>query len=429
MDVSKTHYRMGVLYRNACCWLTLSCLVACGGDEDNDPKLSGTSLTFSTSASTADEGETGDGGSSDSTGADSSSSGDGDGDGDSSATTGAETTGDGDGDGDSTTSATTTGDGDGDGDGDSTTGSSTTGSSTTGSSTTGSTSTTGGDDGTNGETGCKKVDLLFVIDDSGSMSDQQNKLTDAFPSFMAEVDQALVVDKGIDYRVGVVSTDMAGTGHCLLGGLICGQGHRGRLQHQPDRLNCTEVPTGRWIETGPVADVSAQFRCIASMDGGEFAEQPLEATRAALIDRVSDTEHYNLGFLRDDALLVLVIVTDEDDQSVWEVSEGMGELAWPLPNLFGQYTAVSDYWDMLVNLKGGFEERITVVGLHGDPSNDCPPGSDDPIVTKAPRLHQFLNLAAPNSYWSDLCDEDFTTPLAEALEIIDASCEAFPQPQ
>ena len=266
--------------------------------------------------------------------------------------------------------------------------------------------------------GCKKVDLLFVIDDSGSMSDQQDKLTAAFPSFIQTIDEQLVQKKGIDYRIGVLSSDMAGAAQCVF--LVCGQGHRGRLQHKPDRLKCGDVPPGRWIEAGPVDEVAKQFTCIASMAGGEFDEMMLEPIRAGLIDRVEDPEAYNAGFLRDDALLVLVLITDEDDQSVKDVPETWDVFLGP-----GKPTPVIEYQKLFVDLKGGDKDRFVAVALSGPKSGSCGQGGD-PIAVAAPRLHQFLELNAPNSYWGNICDEDFTKPLAEALEVIKSSCETFP---
>jgi len=265
--------------------------------------------------------------------------------------------------------------------------------------------------------GCTKVDLLFVIDDSGSMSDQQNKLTDAFPSFMATIDEQLVQMKGVDYRVGVLSTDMAGPDMCIF--ISCGQGHRGRLQHASDRLNCDTVPDGKWIKEGPVEAVSDEFRCIASMDGGEFNEMPLEALRAGLIDRVQDQEAYNDGFLRDDALLVMVMITDEDDQSVMEIPSTWELLPPP------KSTPVIEYQQLFVQLKGGEKDRFVAVAITGPKDTSCGDG-EDPLAVKAPRIHQFLELNSPNSYWGNICEEDFTAPLKEALEVIKASCETFP---
>ena len=290
-------------------------------------------------------------------------------------------------------------------------------------------STTGGalkldvgfDTSTSGGTmdeGCKKVDLLLVIDDSGSMSDQQDKLTAAFPSFIQTIDEQLVQKKGIDYRIGVLSTDMAGTNMCVF--IACGQGHRGRLQHKADRLKCNDVPPGKWIEAGPVDTVAKQFTCIASMDGGEFDEMPLEALRAGLIDRVQDMEAYNAGFIREDALLVMIMITDEDDQSVKEVPEMWDAILGP-----GKETPVIEYQQLFIDLKGGDKDRFVAVAISGPKTGSCGP-MDSPTAVAAPRIHQFLELNTPNSYWGNICDEDFTTPLAEALEVIKSSCETFP---
>ncbi len=278
-------------------------------------------------------------------------------------------------------------------------------------------------DPTEGELGCEKVDILFVIDDSGSMSQEQDKLTNAFPQLMATIDAELVQEKNIDYRVGVMSTDMAGPDMCVLQ-FICGQDHRGRLQHHADRLNCqADEPPGKWIETGPLQEVSSQFACIASMDGGEFNEMPLEAARAGLIDRVIDQEAYNSGFLRDDALLVLVIFTDEDDQSVWEVPD-MWDLVWGP----GTPTPVLEYWNQFVDLKGGEPDRFVTVVFSGPESGTCGGTQDNPGAVAAPRLHQFLGLNLSNAYYGNICENDFTTPLHEALDVIEAVCEVFPPP-
>jgi len=275
-----------------------------------------------------------------------------------------------------------------------------------------------GSDPTGVDEGCKKVDLLFIIDDSGSMSDQQDKLTEAFPGFITTIDQELVQKKGIDYRIGVLSADMAGEEMCVF--LICGQGHRGRLQHQGDRLNCNDVPPGRWIEAGPVEEVAKQFQCVASMAGGEFSEMPLEALRAGLVDRVEDPEAYNAGFLREDALLVIIMITDEDDQSVKQVPAMWDVFLGP-----GTPTPVIEYQQLLVGLKGGDKDRFVAVAISGPKSSSCGAGQE-PLAVKAPRVHQFLELNTPNSYWGNICDEDFTAPLQAALEVIKSSCETFP---
>ncbi len=281
---------------------------------------------------------------------------------------------------------------------------------------------TGPGDGTGGEMGCKKVDLLFVVDDSASMYEEQNKLTAAFPDFMATIDQELVQEKDIDYHVGVVSAEMAGSGMCIL--FMCADGFRGRLNHKEDRLSCkADEPPGRWIEVGPVDQVSAQFKCIASMEGQDFQEMPLEGMRAALTDRITDQEGYNKGFLREDALLVIAILTDEDDQSVWKVPEMWNLIPGPGPK-----APVKDYWDAMVDLKGGDPNRVVVMAISGAKDQDCKDNNDEVLAAKAPRVHEFLEYAAPNSYWTDICGNDYVQPLQDALDVIQASCENFIPP-
>jgi hypothetical protein len=69
--------------------------------------------------------------------------------------------------------------------------------------------------------GCRNIDFLFVIDNSGSMSAQQQHLLDSFPGFIAAIQASLVdVDS---YHVGVMTSDAyyANEAGCdVLGGLV-----------------------------------------------------------------------------------------------------------------------------------------------------------------------------------------------------------------
>ena len=79
----------------------------------------------------------------------------------------------------------------------------------------------------------------------------------------------------------------------------------------------------------------------------------------------------------------------------------------------------------MVDLKGGEPERIVAIAISGAADEDCGP-QDDPLAAAAPRVHEFLGYAAPNSYWTHICGDDYVQPLQEALDVIEASCEMFP---
>ena len=155
------------------------------------------------------------------------------------------------------------------------------------------------------------VDLLFVVDNSGSMAHEQKNLSKNFPVLMKKLAAEMK-----SYRVGVVSTDMgAGTRYtdqsCVQGG------DGGKLQNKPRSAGCVG-PKDAWIEATPTGsnvpggDVSAAFSCIAQLgtDGCGF-EQPLESAYKALDPQLN----INPGFLRKDAALALVYLSDEDDCS------------------------------------------------------------------------------------------------------------------
>lgn len=48
-----------------------------------------------------------------------------------------------------------------------------------------------------------QVDILFVVDNSGSMSTEQRRMADSFPNFVQGLDLA-----GMDYRIGIITTDV-----------------------------------------------------------------------------------------------------------------------------------------------------------------------------------------------------------------------------
>jgi hypothetical protein len=64
--------------------------------------------------------------------------------------------------------------------------------------------TTGGTTG-EPEKGCRKVDFLFIIDNSGSMGDEQQNLIASFPGFIQTIQAEL--ELASDYHIMVIDTD------------------------------------------------------------------------------------------------------------------------------------------------------------------------------------------------------------------------------
>jgi len=160
----------------------------------------------------------------------------------------------------------------------------------------------------------RDLDLLFVIDKSPTMEDEQAALTANFPRFMQILSQ---IEGGMpNIHVGVISQDL-GAGGLSVGGNCNGDGDNGELLATPRIPGCTP-PTGRYISdvvspdgrvrnyTGTLEDT---FSCIATL--GPFGcgfEQHLGSLKKALIDNP-----VNAGFLRENALLAIIFISDEDD--------------------------------------------------------------------------------------------------------------------
>ncbi|HUQ02134.1 MAG TPA: hypothetical protein VM261_06530 [Kofleriaceae bacterium] len=165
-----------------------------------------------------------------------------------------------------------------------------------------------------------KVDVLVVVDNSGSIAaERQAMIAAAGQSLFAQ----LTDDLGAlpDLHVAVVSTDIEITSSVSVPG--CGSSSaNGRFRTGDTGVTCPvqgsyifDSPDGSGGRTdnydGTIADA---FSCFATLgQGGCGFEQPLEAVRRALDGRYAE----HAGFLRPDAMLLIAILTDEDDCSAY----------------------------------------------------------------------------------------------------------------
>jgi len=163
----------------------------------------------------------------------------------------------------------------------------------------------------------RDVDLLFMIDDSNSMLKSQANLLRNFPRFM----QRLASFEGglPNVHIAVVSSDMGDGGS---GTSMCNATGKGGIFQSTPRGLCTATtlqPGATFISNvGGVANYTGNldevFTCIAALgqDGCGFEQQFAAITRALGADgQAAPIE--NQGFLRDDAYLAIVMITNEDD--------------------------------------------------------------------------------------------------------------------
>ncbi|HEY2899542.1 MAG TPA: vWA domain-containing protein [Polyangia bacterium] len=166
-----------------------------------------------------------------------------------------------------------------------------------------------------------KLDVIFMIDNSDSMAAKQANLTRNFPQFMQQLKMSS--SSALDVHIAVISSDLGAGPQALIDSCRPG-GDNGAFQHTARGKGgtCTAVPRGSFISSGPDGNnfdgaIEDVFSCIAELgfSGCGFEHQLASLRRALGGDPTAPMPAENAGFLRADARLGVVIITDEDDCS------------------------------------------------------------------------------------------------------------------
>jgi hypothetical protein len=165
----------------------------------------------------------------------------------------------------------------------------------------------------------RNVDIVFLIDDSSSMNLAQDNLVKSFPTFMNRLQEPPGLP---NVHVAVVSQDM-GAGDGSISSCDATGGKNGIFQYTA-RGNCVATTlevgatyisniAGTPNYTGNLGDV---FACIAALGskGCGFEHQFAALLRALGADGQPPPAE-NQGFLRPDAYLAIIMLTNEDDCS------------------------------------------------------------------------------------------------------------------
>jgi hypothetical protein len=315
----------------------------------------------------------------------------------------------GDGDGDTESGDGDTGDGDGepgDGDGDP-----------------GNPTPTDGD-------GCQTaLDVLLILDNSGSMGEEQALMASALiEPLLGPLD-----DTGVDWRLAVTTTDV-GNPWCPPGNTTPEQGafkfsscnerledflfNNGEVDvtdvacnslcpYAPGKLHALPTTTAEdqvakprpWIERiGGVSNlpedvdpVSAALCIVPQGINGCGFEQPLEALDLA-VQRTEDPMSPEYGFLREDASLLVIFVTDEEDCS------------WANESIFMQDGAKTFWSDQSAAFPTSAVCWNAGTRCIGDPSgyDDCVSANYDEFGNEVP--HDMAVLEPVTGYMNTLLD-------------------------
>jgi len=207
-----------------------------------------------------------------------------------------------------------------------------------------------------------RVDILFIIDNSGSMKSHQANLKNNVKLFISGLQSAI-----LDYRIGVTTTD---------------RDDRGTLKGFSGSYIDKSTPNGL---------NELEQAMLVGIDG--------DGTEVVFPQIVPVLENTEVEFHRDEAYVAVIFVTDAEDQSLLTASETYIEL---------------------VSVLGGNLEKLLAYGAiipPGESGNGCArDGVEDPL-----RIIEFINLVhngKGEGKYFNLCSTDFGLNLANVAKDI-----------
>jgi len=286
----------------------------------------------------------------------------------------------------------------------------------------------GGGDGGDGQGGCEKVDFLFVVDNSGSMQYFQQQLANSFPGFISTIREQVA---GHDYHVMVVDSDAAGTWFCEAedrqGDPACGDcpttcaqaaaraecqgytcGTAAGLDPADGIFGCGVVGPYGGLASNP--NIDETFECAATVGiSGHWWERPVSAAVEALSPALNEPGGCNEGFLRDDAILVVTIVSDDTQYE--------GDVDDVVPGVNG---TPQEWYDAIVAAKGGNVDAIVMLGIFR--------GSNGNPISPPVKFHDFVGLFGPQGRLETTDAFDYSPFFTAAVGLIDLTCDDFTPP-
>lgn len=269
-----------------------------------------------------------------------------------------------------------------------------------------------------GQDGCAKIDFVFSIDNSCSTEDDQATLQTVFPQFIQLIRDNV---QGQDYHIIVVDSDGDPTWACTMGGAesCCPDFTPGSYTfdtcdvtlgagvHEPHGGNASNVdcgmPDDRRYMIGDDANLEDLFSCVAQVGtSGSFSEFPFEGAVRALENPMGCNE----GFLRDDAILVMTVITDDHD----------GDFSYPGDAEMGD---PNDWYQRIVAAKNGNEDATVMIGLT---SYHC-------IMPPVAPFAQIVELFGDQGIQGSHCTaQEMHDAFETAVSTISTTCDEFMPP-
>jgi hypothetical protein len=278
--------------------------------------------------------------------------------------------------------------------------------------------------------GCKgKIDFLFLIGRNGSMLSEQEQLLASLPGFFETITTSfadfdthiMVANPDGDWPGWVCETpELCGqTGTCGPNApdYVCGYETWSTVTECDETLGagitfnaggyatnkrCELFGGHRYIVIPGEPDPAVAFDCIAHVGKSGGSPAVGDALLSAVSPALNGPEGCNAGFLRSDALLVVTIISDREDQY--------------------SKTKPADWYAAIAAAKGNPASVVMlaiVPRVHDDPPPDCTVATDneDPILD----LISMFTFHADG----DTCASTYVPFFKQAAELVGEACDSF----
>ena len=222
------------------------------------------------------------------------------------------------------------------------------------------------------------LDVLFVIDDSGSMDPHQINLMDNISKFA----DAIVRIKYLDYHVGVISSSTNSS------------------YYTPNSCCGMLEGTVRYVERLTPDGINVLARNLVVGTNGDGTEKFFDPVYMALTE--PNLSGYNAGFYRDYATLAVIFVTDSEDQSTLQSAASLHKF--------------------LLSMKKNPEKLIVASAYISDQNLASCPSQESSEIGNLDGLEVFFGLT--NAITFSLCD-NFGEKLADLGEKIVAKSQSM----
>ncbi|HEY8377167.1 MAG TPA: hypothetical protein VIK91_11790 [Nannocystis sp.] len=282
--------------------------------------------------------------------------------------------------------------------------------------------------------GCKgKIDFLFLISSFYTMKTEQDQLLASLPGFF---DTITATFPDFDTHIMVANTTGAWTGWVCEHPHLCGQnGTCGENAEDyvcgPDtwltvtkcdetlgagltfnaggyatNKRCELYGGHRYITIPGEPDPTAAFDCVARVGTSGHDPRMGDALVAAVSPELNGPEGCNAGFLRPDALLVVTMITDvEDDQSKMKPA---------------------DWYKAVVDAKGSAASAVMLAIIPQYHEGEPPPGcvSMQGTPDEKQRVRDLIEMF-PYHFEGDTCAPTYVPFFEQAVALVEQACNSF----